>query len=209
MMGQRERARRAGRYPPNLSSRKDDPLAVRRSPRPGWSVRGRGSGEFFEPRRTGNPQPRGAPSDDAARHPKSRQGYDSVSVPAGPHCIKSRTLRFLGLKESSSADAERESSRRAQIKKRHQGNNVTHPARSLRRGERCNDSEAVAVEWALSRSSARDAGLSGRREASPTHIRTAVATARAARNMRESAYAKGKVRSAFAFIFKGGLITRP
>jgi len=101
MMGLRVRALEHGRYPSDESSHEGDPLVAMCSPRPDRRPRGRGSGAGFGNRFLDTPQPRGAPGGNAARHVKSRQGYESDFVPVGPNWVESGALSFLWLNEIS------------------------------------------------------------------------------------------------------------
>jgi len=207
MTGRRARAHDYGRYPSDQTNHERNVLAVRWSSCPDRRRRGRSCGARLRQGVPSTSQSRSTYVGNAARPTKPRQGYRSYFAPMGPVSADRRGRgSFRSVPRPAPApNGESPSVRVALAGWR--GRNKPPPARSLRRAEGCNDSVAVGIDGRplsapLARFAASPAGEKRRSPAPP------VARKRP-KNVRESAYAKGKVRSNFPLIFKGGLITTP
>jgi hypothetical protein len=206
MMGRCVRAPEYGRYPSSQPSHEGNPLAAMRGTRPHQGYR---SGIDRRQRACDN-DGLPSPSGNAARPTKSRQGYGSRFVATGP-LIGNR--RRLGRTESSARPVSApkwEFPGASGVLAASRRRRDASPARSLRRARACNDLALVEVDVRCARFRLQ---VSEHRRNVESAAGKAPAFSAAApkrpESMRESAYAKGKVRSKFPPIFKGELITTP
>jgi hypothetical protein len=206
VMGRCVRAPEYGRYPSSQPSHEENPLAAMRNTRP---HQGYQFGIDRRQRAYDDDRLR-SPSGNAARRTKSRQGYGSQVVATGPLIGDRRGLGRTELNARQMPTPKRELPGAPEVLAASRRRRDALPARSLRRTRECNDLAPVEVDARCTRF--RLQGSGHRRNVESAAGKAPAFSAAAPKrpeNMRESAYAKGKVRSKFSHIFKGGLITTP
>lgn len=207
MMGRCVGAHDYGRYPSDQTNHERNVLAAGQSPRRDRCCHERSCGARYWQGVLSTSQSRGAYAGNAARHEKPRQGYRSYFAPIGPVSadLVGRGPFRLRARLARTAKGESPSARVVLVVSRRRIGPL--PARSLRRAGGCNDSRAVGIDvrHRRRRLPGPEASPSGEERRRPTPP----VTRKRPENVRESAYAKGKVRSNFPLIFKGGLITTP